>query len=95
MVAHLPLFHDVDALARRERQRHVLFDQQDGDIFVVQDFDNVLDLGDHARHQAFGWLVEQDNFRFKRHGARDREHLLFAAGERAAGLIAHSASTGK
>ena len=88
MVAHLPLLHDIDALTGRQRQRYVLFDQQDRDILLVQDVDDVLDLGDHSRHQAFGWLVEQDDLGLQHHGAGDRQHLLLAARQRAAGLIA-------
>ena len=36
MVAHAAFLHDIDALARLERQRHVLLDQKNGDAFVVQ-----------------------------------------------------------
>jgi hypothetical protein len=39
-------------------------------------------------HQPFGRLVEQDDFRLQHHGARDRQHLLLAARQCAAGLIA-------
>ena len=88
MVAHAALLHDVDALARRQRERHVLLDQKDGDALVVQELDDVADLRDHARHQAFGRLVEQDDFRLQHHGPRDGEHLLLAARQRAAGLAA-------
>src|SRR5262249_2925480 len=36
VVTHHALFHDVDATARGQRQRHVLLDQQDGDAFVLE-----------------------------------------------------------
>ena len=54
----------------------------------MQHVDDLPDLRHHARHQAFGRLVEQDDLRLQHHGARDGEHLLLAARQRAAGLIA-------
>ena len=84
----LPFSMMIDALACGKRQRHVLLDQKDGDAFVVQHLDDLADLRHHARHQAFGRLVEQDDFRLQHHGARDGEHLLLAARQRAAGLVA-------
>ena len=55
---------------------------------LCSDLDDLLDLRDHARHQAFGRLVEQDDLRLQHHGAGDGEHLLLAARQRAAGLAA-------
>src|SRR4029079_4237848 len=71
VVAHRTLLHEVDALARRERERHVLLDQQDRDAFLVQRRDDLADLRDHARHQPFGGLVEQDDLGLQHHGAGD------------------------
>ena len=71
-----------------KRERHVLLDQQDGDAFLVQHLDDLADLRDHARHQPFGRLVEQNDLRLQHHGAGDRQHLLLAAGQRAARLVA-------
>src|SRR5438105_2183732 len=88
VMANGALLHDVDALARFERQRHVLLDQEDGDALAMQRIDDLVNLRDHARHQAFGRLVEQDDLGLQHHGARDGEHLLLAARQRAAGLVA-------
>src|ERR1700722_4763055 len=52
--AHHALFHDGDALARPQRERHVLLHQQDRHALAVQHVDDRADLRDHARHQAFG-----------------------------------------
>src|SRR6266702_3680589 len=52
------LLDDVVALARFERQRHVLLDQEDRDAFAMQRIDDLVNLRDHARHQPFGRLVE-------------------------------------
>jgi len=49
---------------------------------------DLLDLGDHARHQPLGGLIEQDDLGLEHHRARDREHLLLAARERPARLVA-------
>src|SRR5580658_1804450 len=88
LVPDRALLHEIDALARREGERHVLLDQQDRDALPVQRVDDLSDLRHHARHQAFGRLVEQDDPRLEHHGAGDREHLLLAARQRAARLAA-------
>src|SRR6478735_3041634 len=75
------LLHDVDPLTRLQGQRHVLLDQENRDAFVVQRVDDLMDLGDHARHQPLGRLVEQDDLGLEHHGAGDGEHLLLAAGK--------------
>src|SRR5215831_3020407 len=82
-----PLLHDVHALARLERERHVLLDQQDGDPLPVQRLHDLPDLGHHARHESLGRLVEQDDLGLEHHRAGDGEHLLLAARQRAAGLV--------
>src|ERR1700724_2199933 len=88
LVPDRALLHEIDALARREGERHVLLDQQDGDALLGERGDDLPDLRHHARHQAFGRLVEQDDLRLEHHGAGDREHLLLAARQRAARLVA-------
>ena len=44
-------------------------------------FEHVLD---HERREAFGGLVEQQQFGIAHQGAADGEHLLLAAGEESA-----------
>src|ERR1700674_6113384 len=73
MVAHDALFHDVDACARLEGERHVLFHQQDRHALPVEHVDDLPDLRHHARHQDFGRLVEQDDLRLQHHRPGDRE----------------------
>src|ERR1051326_5123402 len=73
------LLHEIDALAGFERQRHILLNQEDGDALAMQRIDNLVNLRDHARHQPFGRLVEQDDLGLQHHGPRDGEHLLLAA----------------
>src|SRR6185436_14956625 len=44
-------FHNVDALACLQRQRHVLLHEQDRYALAVQDVDDLPDLRHHPRHQ--------------------------------------------
>src|SRR5262252_7712928 len=80
--------HDVDALARFQRQRHVLLHQQNRHALPVQHVDDLSDLPNHARHQPLGGLVQQDDLGLEHHRPGDGEHLLLASREGAAGLVA-------
>src|SRR5215510_6279297 len=88
VMAHLALFDEIDPPAGLQRQWHVLLDQQHRHAFVAQRADDLGDLRDHARHQPFGRLVEQNDLGLERHRTRDRQHLLLAARQRAAALVA-------
>src|SRR5262249_37263035 len=52
VVSHHALLHDVDAVRDLERERDVLLDEQDRHALLVEDLDDLADLGHHARHQA-------------------------------------------
>ena len=56
-------------------------------MFAFENADDLSDLRDHTGHQTFGRLVQQNDLGLQHHRARDREHLLLAPRERAAGLI--------
>src|SRR5216683_2345481 len=88
MVPDDALLHDVDPLAGCERERHVLLHQQDRHALLVQHLDDLADLRDHARHQSFRRLVQQDDLGLEHHRPGDGQHLLLAARQRAAGLAA-------
>ena len=88
MMPHRAFLHDVDALAGLERERHVLLHQQNRHALPVQHLDDLPDLRNHARHQPFGGLVQQDDLGLEHHRPGDGEHLLLASRQRAAGLIA-------
>src|SRR5438105_7631402 len=81
MVAHRALLHDVHAVRYSQRERYVLLDEQDGHALPVQHADDVADLRDHARHETFRRLVQQDDARLQHHRASDGQHLLLAAGQ--------------
>src|SRR5436305_15301645 len=71
--------HDVDALAGFASERDILLDDQDRHTLAVEHVDDLPDLGNHARHQAFGRLVQEDDLWLEHHRAGDGEHLLLAA----------------
>src|ERR1700687_5244091 len=82
-----PLVQDVEAVRERERHFEDLLDQQDGRAAPV-DFPEDLRQGlDENRREAFGRLVHEHELGTGDEPARDREHLLFAAGERLALLV--------
>src|SRR4029077_19191987 len=60
VMAHGAFLHEIHALARLERERHVLLDQQHRDALAAEHVDDVPDLRHHARHQSFVGLAEQD-----------------------------------
>src|SRR6266849_358027 len=86
VVAHDALLDDVDPLAGKEGQRHILLDQQHRHRIAVQHLDDLPYLRHHARHQPFGRFVEEHDFRLEHHRPGDRQHLLLAPRQRAAGL---------
>ena len=72
---------DVDAACQRQRRGQVLLDQNDrltGLREIAADAHQILH--DH-RGESFERFVEQDDLRIAYQRSRDREHLLFAAGE--------------
>ncbi len=48
---------------------------------------HLLDLGDDDGREAFGRLVHDQQLRVGQQRARDRQHLLLAAGELAAAIV--------
>src|SRR5439155_10723606 len=88
MMPDRALLHEVDTLARRERQRDILLHEQNGDMLAPEHADDLADLRDHPRHEPLRRLVQQDDLGLQHHGAGDREHLLLAARQRSAGLVA-------
>src|SRR5271170_1872346 len=77
------LHHEV-AVGERRREAKVLLDEQDGETLVLEFSDGAADLLDDDRRKALGRLVEHEELRAGAQDARDRQHLLLAAGELAA-----------
>src|SRR6266852_4835769 len=88
VVADHALLHDVDAVRGLEGQRHILLHEEDGHAVAVQDVDDLVDLRDHARHEPFRRLVEENDLGLEHHGPRDGQHLLLPARQRAPRLAA-------
>src|SRR5579864_6433728 len=98
VMTHNALLDEINSPARFEGQRDILLDQEDRDPLAAQHADDFQDLRHHARHQALGRLVQEDDLGFEHHrpgdDARtqdhhspgDRQHLLLTARERTASL---------
>ena len=74
-------FQYVAAMGTLQRHTRILFDQQDGEPFVVQLFDQIEELDDEDRRQPKRWLVEHHERRFGHKRTADRQHLLLPAGQ--------------
>jgi hypothetical protein len=75
-------------MADFEREVRVLFDEQDGQAEFAVDLDDLFENGLHEdRCDAEARFVEHQALRLAHERAADGEHLLFAAAERAGGLL--------
>src|SRR6185503_13499698 len=81
LVDDTSVFHDVVAIRNGRCEAEILFDEQDGKTLLLERADSLADLLDDDRREPFGRLVEQEQPRPGAQDARDREHLLLAAGE--------------
>src|SRR5207237_304190 len=73
--------HDVHTLTDARGEREVLLDEEDRETAVAQPHQRVADLRNELWRKAFRRLVEEKDRRVAHERARDREHLLLAAGE--------------
>src|SRR4029453_4555985 len=80
----LPLFEEVVQVRDPRECGHVLVDDQDRLPPGLEPFHAAPDLGANQGGETLGRLVEDDEGRVRHQRAADREHLLLAAGERAA-----------
>ena len=70
----------VDAVGMRQREGHVLLAEQHADVSgLAQLFQDVGNLLEDDRRQPEGRFVQDQELRLHHQGARDRQHLLFAA----------------
>ena len=84
-----PDLEHVRRLRELQRDVRVLLDDEHGQaLLLVQLPDDAEDLGDEQRREAERRLVEQEQARALHERAREREHLLLAAAERAGLLVA-------
>ena len=81
--------HDRDMVGDRGRDPDVLLDDKDGEILLVRETDQeIAHLRHDHRRQTLGRLVHDKKPRIAEQRARDRQHLLFAAGQLAAAVRA-------
>src|SRR5450759_117495 len=62
-VLDLSLDHEVDAVGERQREWHLLLDEQDRHPLLVQLLDDLLQAPDEERHEARGRLIQHQDFR--------------------------------
>ena len=80
--------HDGDILGHRARHADVLLDDQHRHLAVLGKLDeHLLHLRDDERREPFGGLVHHQQTRIGEQRARDRKHLLLAAGKLSASVV--------
>ena len=80
--------HDGDVPRHRRRHADILLDHEHRHVAVVaKAHQHLLDLGDDHRRQSLGRLVHDQEMRIGQKRARDRQHLLLAAGELTAAMV--------
>ena len=80
--------HDRDVAGDRRRHPDILLDHEHGDVaFLAEPHQHLLDLRDDDGREPFGRLVHDQEARIGDQRARDRQHLLLAAGELAAAIV--------
>ncbi len=77
------VIHHRDRVAERARDPEILLDQQDGGAPALQLLERLDQHVDDRRREALGRLVDQHELARLDQGARDRQHLLLTARERA------------
>ena len=74
--------HDRDLFGYRSRDADILLNDEDTDFTLFAEADqNFLDLLHNHRRESLGRLVHNEEPRVEKQRARNREHLLLAAGE--------------
>src|SRR5687767_11427416 len=81
---HAALFEHVVMIGQAGQRLHVLVDQEDRQAAALEPLEARPDLVTDERGQALGRLVEDQQHRIGHERPADRQHLLLAAGERAA-----------
>src|SRR3982074_818071 len=81
-------FEHVAVVSRFKRRAGVLLNQQDRDAKLAQSHHDAEDLAHDQRGEAEARLVEQEEPRLRHQRAAERQHLAFAAGQRAGELAA-------
>src|SRR5216684_1525434 len=80
--------HDCDGLRDRRRHPDILLDDEHRNVTVLaQARQHLLDLSNDDGREPFGRLVHDQEPRIGHQRARDRQHLLLAAGELGTAIV--------
>ena len=80
--------HDCDVFGDRRRHPDVLLDDEHRNVtLLAQAHQHLLDLGNDDGCKPFGRLIHDQEARIGHQRARDRQHLLLAAGELGASVV--------
>ena len=91
-----PVNHDGDVFGDRRRNSDVLLDDEDRHVgFLAETQQHLLDLRHDHRRKALGRLVHDQELRIRHQRARNREHLLLAAGELRAAVVSALSQAGE
>ena len=83
-----PVDHDGDVLGDRRRDPDILLDDEDRHVgFLSQSHQHLLDLRHDHRRKTLGRLVHDQEMRVGHQRARNRQHLLLAAGKLGAAVV--------
>ena len=87
--------HDRDFFGHRGRDADILLDDEHADIALLAETEqDLLDLLDDHRREALGRLVHDEKVRIEQQRARNRQHLLLAAGKLIAAVASPLANRG-
>src|SRR5262245_22879699 len=90
------VLHHVSVVRDLERGSRALLDQQDSDAKLVSDCSEASrEILDHDRGQAERQFVDQQQLGIAHQRGADRQHLPFAAREKASGPASQLGKTGK
>ena len=89
------LVHDVGDVGHVDGERGVLLDEQDGRAFLAQLTNQSGHFGDQRGRQSLGRFVHDEQRRVGDQRSRNSEHLLFAAAQVVASVMASLREPGK
>ncbi len=91
-----PVDHDGDVFGDRRRHPDVLLDDEDRHVgFLSQTQQHLLDLRHDHRRETLGRFVHDQELRIRHQRARNRQHLLLAAGKLRAAVVSTLGQAGE
>ncbi len=76
-----PLAEHVDFIGEIAGEMKALLDQQNGEAFLLESAQALLDVSHDDRRESLGQLVENEALGIEQQRSGDGEHLLLAAGK--------------